>query len=199
MSRIGNKIIEIPQKVKINISGEKVKVSGPLGELEQAFPEGIIIEKKDNNIIIKTKRKNLNSFQGLTRAILNNMVLGVSKGIEKTLEIVGTGYKAELNKSGDLKITVGFSHPVMISSKVPEGISPTKIRTSKWIKKLDGIEFEVEPNRTVFKIKGIDKQVVGQMTAMIRRIKPPEPYKGKGIKYKGEYIKRKAGKSAISW
>lgn len=198
MSRIGNKIIEIPQKVKVDISGENVKVSGPLGELHQVIPEGIIIEKEDNILKIITKRKNLNSFQGLTRAIVNNMVKGVSKGIEITLEIVGTGYKAELDKSGDLIINIGFSHQVLISSKIPEGISPTKKKTSKWIKRFDGIDFEVEPNKTVVKVKGIDKQVVGQMAAMIRGIKPPEPYKGKGIKYKGEYIKRKAGKSAAS-
>ena len=177
MSRIGKKIINIPSNVTINFDGNKVKVSGPLGFLERDLrPE--ISHSLENGILtfsIKEEGKESNAYFGLTRALVNNMIDGVTKGFEKKLELEGVGYRVKLN-GNDLNFTLGFSHPVDI--KAP-----------------NGIKFEVEGN-TKFLVKGIDKELVGQVASNIRKLRKPEPYKGKGIRYAGEIVRRKAGKSA---
>jgi len=197
MSRIGKKPIEIPSGVKVKITGSVIQVKGPLGKLERTIPDMIEAKKKENEIIFILKDEKFNNYYGLTRSLVANMIEGVSKGIEKVLEINGTGYRAAL-EGENLTINIGFSHPVKVSDKAPPGVSEKKTRTSKWIRRLEGIKFNVNPNGTVITINGIDKQVVGQMAALIRAIKPPEPYKGKGIKYRGEWIRRKAGKAAAT-
>ncbi|MGA1861797.1 50S ribosomal protein L6 [Deferribacter thermophilus] len=177
MSRIGKKPINIPSGVKINLDKDKIVVEGPKGKLEQKLHPNIKIEISDNEILVKRvdDTKLSRSLHGLYRSLINNMVEGVTKGFEKRLEIVGVGYRAAL-KGKALDLSLGFSHPVVIEP--PEGI-----------------EFVVEnPQKIV--VKGIDKQLVGQVAANIRSIRKPEPYKGKGIRYEGEYILRKAGKSA---
>lgn len=177
MSRIGKKPIEIPAGVEVKINGNAVVVKGPKGELSQSMPEAMKISHVDSQIIVSrpgdspTER----SLHGLTRSLVNNMVAGVSQGYEKTLEIVGVGYKA-VPKGQGLEIAAGFSHPVFIDP-------------------VSGIDFEV-PIPTKIIIRGIDKQLVGETAAQIRRIRPPEPYKGKGIRYAGEHVRRKAGKTA---
>ena len=177
MSRIGLNPIQIPDKVEVKLDGRLVKVKGPLGELEYNVPEPIEINNDGKEITFSrpnNQPKN-RSLHGLSRAITGNMVHGVSKGFEKNLVIEGVGYKVEM-KGDRLMLTLGFSHPVLFIP--PEDIS-----------------FEVQgPNK--LKVKGIDKQLVGLIAARIRKLRPPEPYKGKGIKYEGEYIRRKAGKTA---
>ncbi|BAI81212.1 50S ribosomal protein L6 [Deferribacter desulfuricans SSM1] len=177
MSRIGKKPINIPNGVKVTLENNKIIVEGPKGKLERELHPNISVEVTDNEILVKRHddSKTSRSFHGLYRSLINNMVEGVSKGFEKRLEIVGVGYRAAL-KGKSLDLSLGFSHPVVIDP--PEGI-----------------EFVVEnPQKIV--VKGIDKQLVGQVAANIRKIRKPEPYKGKGIRYEGEYILRKAGKSA---
>ena len=177
MSRIGKKPIDIPAGVEVKINGNAVVVKGPKGELSQSMPEAMKISHEDSQIIVSrpgdspTER----SLHGLTRSLVNNMVAGVSQGFEKTLEIVGVGYKA-VPKGRGLEMAAGFSHPVLIDA-------------------VSGIDFEV-PIPTKIIIRGIDKQLVGETAAQIRRIRPPEPYKGKGIRYAGEHVRRKAGKTA---
>ncbi len=177
MSRIGKKIINIPANVTLNFDGNTIKVSGPLGSLTRELrPE--ISHTFENNILsffVKEETKESNAYFGLTRALVNNMVDGVTKGFEKKLELEGVGYRVKLN-GNDLNFTLGFSHPVDI--KAPEGI-----------------KFEVDGN-TKFVVKGIDKVLVGQVASNIRKLRKPEPYKGKGIRYAGEVVRRKAGKSA---
>ncbi|MBN2364441.1 50S ribosomal protein L6 [candidate division WOR-3 bacterium] len=197
MSRVGKKPINIPSGVKVEIAGEAIKIEGPLGKLEQRFPVGIEFSKEDNILLVSRKNDNAGKFQGLARAVVANMIDGVTKGVQKQLEIVGVGYRATVDKE-DLVITIGYSHPIRVSATPPAGISSTKVKTSQWIKKLDGIKFDVSPDNTQITVKGFDKQTVGQMAALIRSIRPPEPYKGKGIKYKGEWIRRKAGKAAAT-
>lgn len=197
MSRIGKLPVDIPSGVSVEVKGQKVTVKGKLGSLTKIFPEGIGIQKEDNKINLILEDPGKPNLWGLSRSLLNNMVIGVSQGIEKVLQIVGTGYRAAL-EGQNLKINIGYSHPVEISEKVPEGLSENKIRTSKWIKKFDGIDFELNKEGNQITVKGIDKQVVGQMAALIRGIRPPEPYKGKGIRYADEWVKRKAGKAAVS-
>src|ERR687884_312808 len=177
MSRIGRQPIELPSGVSVSISPGRVQVNGPLGELSQAVPARMQIEQEDGTITVSrpTERGEDRALHGLTRTLIWNMVEGVTKGFEKRLEIQGVGYRAAL-RGTDLELNVGFSHPVVI-----------KPRT--------GIEFEV-PAPTQVVVKGIDKQVVGQTAAEIRRVRPPEPYKGKGIRYEGEYVRRKVGKRA---
>lgn len=176
MSRIGNKPIQIPDKVKIELKGRNVHVQGPLGALDAVVPEGVGIEVSGNVAHIKAPAatRSNKGFQGLMRALLANMVNGVSKGYERTLEINGVGYKAE-QKGSKLVIALGYSHPCEI--ELPQGISA----------KID--------KQTVVTIKGIDKQVVGQIAAQIRAFKKPEPYQGKGVKYAEETIRRKVGKT----
>ncbi len=176
MSRVGKKIIEIPQGVEIQIKDDTVLVKGPKGELERNFrPEiEIKIEANEIKLLPKKETKKTRAFWGLTRALLSNMVHGVSQGFEKKLQIEGVGYKAELQ--GDvLTLNVGFSHSVKF--KAPEGVS-----------------FSVDKN--IVTLSGIDKELVAQTAAKIRKTRPPEPYKGKGIRYVGEEVKRKVGKKA---
>src|SRR5918998_4046068 len=177
MSRIGRKPIEVPAAVSVAISPGRVQVNGPLGELSQSVPARMKIEQGDGAITVTrpTERGEDRALHGLTRTLIANMVEGVTKGFEKNLEIQGVGYRAAL-RGTDLELNVGYSHPVV--KKAP-----------------DGITFEVPaPNQVV--VKGIDKQKVGQVAAEVRAVRPPEPYKGKGIRYAGEYVRRKVGKRA---
>ncbi|MDR2799482.1 MAG: 50S ribosomal protein L6 [Bifidobacteriaceae bacterium] len=176
VSRIGKAPISVTDGVEVNISKHLVAVKGPKGELEQSIPEGISL-KLDNGILevhAKDDERQTRSNHGLIRSLVQNMIIGVTDGYTKTLEIVGTGYRVNLN--GDtLEFALGFSHPVNI--KAPEGIS-----------------FSVGENNQ-FTVSGISKQMVGEVSANIRKLRPPEPYKGKGIKYIDEHIIRKAGKA----
>ena len=177
MSRIGRQPIEVPAGVNVAISPGRVQVNGPLGELSQVVPQRMKIEQEDGTILVTrpTDRGEDRSLHGLTRTLVANMVEGVTKGFEKKLEIQGVGYRAQL-KGTDLELAVGYSHPVTIKPR-------------------PGISFEVlVPTQVV--VKGTDKQVVGQTAAEIRKVRPPEPYKGKGIRYEGEYVRRKVGKRA---
>jgi large subunit ribosomal protein L6 len=176
MSRIGNKPIELPDGVDIKIDGNHVKVKGSKGELERSFNDRIGIDLEDGVLTVTRPddERESRALHGLSRALLNNMVVGVSDGFRKELEIQGVGYRATLMGSG-IELLVGFSHPVEIEA--PEGIT-----------------FEV-PDQTKIVISGIDKEQVGQVAANIRKVRPPEPYKGKGIRYAGEYVRRKAGKA----
>ena len=176
MSRIGKKPISLPAGVKVTVDGNTVTVQGPKGTLTQALPEEITITQEDNQILVQRANddKQQRSFHGLSRALIANMVEGVTNGFEKKLELVGVGYRAQM-QGKKLVISIGFSHPVEVDA--PEGI-----------------EFEV-PAPTRITIRGIDKQLVGNTAAHIRAIRKPEPYKGKGIKYENEYIRRKAGKA----
>jgi large subunit ribosomal protein L6 len=177
MSRIGKRPIEIPSSVNVAISAGRVQVNGPLGELSQAVPTRMKIEQRDGEIVVErpTERGDDRALHGLTRTIVANMVEGVTKGFEKRLAITGVGYRAAL-KGTVLELSVGYSHPVTIEPR-------------------QGISFEV-PQPTEIIVKGIDKQAVGQIAAEIRKVRPPEPYKGKGIRYEGEYVRRKVGKRA---
>jgi large subunit ribosomal protein L6 len=177
MSRIGRKPIEIPAGVTVSVEPGRVAVSGPLGTLQQQVPARMTIEQDDGTVLVTrpTDRGDDRALHGLTRTLIANMVEGVTKGFEKKLEIQGVGYRASL-KGSDLELLVGYSHPVTI-----------KPRT--------GISFEV-PVPTQVIVKGTDKQHVGQTAAEIRKVRPPEPYKGKGIRYDGEYVRRKVGKRA---
>ena len=177
MSRIGRRPIELPAGVMVAISHGRVQVNGPLGELSQVVPTRMQIEKTDEEIVVKrpTERGEDRALHGLTRTLIANMVEGVTKGFEKHLEIQGVGYRAQL-KGSDLELAVGFSHPVTVKPR-------------------DGITFDV-PTPTQVVVKGIDKQMVGQTAAEIRKVRPPEPYKGKGIRYVDEHVRRKVGKRA---
>ena len=177
MSRIGKKPIELPTSVNVAISAGRVQVNGPLGELSQQVPTRMKIEQRDGEIVVErpTERGDDRALHGLTRTLVANMVEGVTKGFEKRLEIQGVGYRAAL-RGTDLELNVGFSHSVVL--KAPAGIT-----------------FEV-PTPTEVIVKGIDKQQVGQTAAEVRKVRPPEPYKGKGIRYEGEYVRRKVGKRA---
>jgi large subunit ribosomal protein L6 len=177
MSRIGKQPIPIPETVSVAISPGRVQVNGPLGELDSQVPARMKVEQRDGEIVVArpTERGEDRALHGLTRTLIANMVEGVTKGFEKRLEIQGVGYRASL-RGNALEILVGFSHPVV---KDPPA----------------GITFEV-PVPTQIVVKGTDKQQVGQVAAEIRKIRPPEPYKGKGIRYEGEYVRRKVGKRA---
>jgi large subunit ribosomal protein L6 len=177
MSRIGKQPIELPAGVMVAISPGRVQVNGPLGELSQNVPARMQIEKSDSEVLVTrpTERGEDRALHGLTRTLIANMVEGVTKGFEKHLEIQGVGYRAQL-KGTDLELAVGYSHPVTVK--------PRK-----------GIEFDV-PVPTQVIVKGIDKQMVGQTAAEIRKVRPPEPYKGKGIRYRDEQVRRKVGKRA---
>jgi len=177
MSRIGRKPIELPSGVMVALSPGRVQVNGPLGELSQNVPARMQIEKSDAEVTVTrpTERGEDRALHGLTRTLIANMVEGVTKGFEKHLEIQGVGYRAQL-KGSDLELAVGFSHAVTIKPR-------------------DGITFEV-PTPTQIVVRGIDKQKVGQTAAEIRKVRPPEPYKGKGIRYRDEQVRRKVGKRA---
>jgi large subunit ribosomal protein L6 len=177
MSRIGKRPIELPSGVNVSLSPGRVMVNGPLGELSQQVSQRMKIEQSDGTIVVErpTERGDDRALHGLTRSLIANMVEGVTKGFEKRLELQGVGYRASLQGT-DLRLDVGYSHPVVM--KPPQGIS-----------------FEV-PVPTQVVVKGVDKQQVGQTAAEVRRVRPPEPYKGKGIRYEGEYVRRKVGKRA---
>lgn len=178
MSRIGNKPILLGEKVKVNSENNLVKVSGPLGELEYSLPAGIKAEISDGKISLsrKNEERKIRVLHGLARALIANMAKGVTDGFSKTLEINGLGYRANAEKD-KLILQVGFSHPVEFP--FPEGI-----------------RINVDKNRIV--VKGVDKQLVGEVAAEIRQIRPPEPYKGTGIKYADEQVRKKVGKAIVS-
>lgn len=176
MSRIGKKPIEIPAGVNVTLDGNKVTVKGPKGELTREFNKDLTISVEENVLTVTrpSDSKEHRTLHGTTRAILANMVEGVSKGFEKSLELIGVGYRAQ-KQGNKLVLSVGFSHPVEIT---PD----------------NGIEIDV-PSNTQIVVKGIDKEKVGAFAANIRDVRPPEPYKGKGIRYVGEYVRRKEGKT----
>jgi large subunit ribosomal protein L6 len=177
VSRVGRLPVDIPSGVDVKISGSHVRIKGSKGELEYTFAPVISIEVKDNQILVTrpSDAREMRSLHGTTRALLQNMVTGVTDGFQKELQLVGVGYRANMSGS-NLELNVGYSHTVLVEPPL-------------------GITFEVgERNQQIF-ISGVDKQVVGQVAADIRKIRPPEPYKGKGIRYKDEYIRRKAGKA----
>ena len=177
MSRIGKQPVEVPSGVDVTIGEQHVRVKGPRGELERSIPEGITLSQEDGaiQVVRASEQREVRALHGLVRSLLANMVQGVTQGYEKALEIQGVGYRAA-KKGNGLELTVGFSHPV--SKDAPAGI-----------------EYEV-PTPTRIVVRGIDKELVGQTAAEIRSIRKPEPYKGKGIRYAGEQIRRKAGKAA---
>ena len=181
MSRIGKQPVQIPKGIEINIQYNLITIKGPKGTLNYQFHPCISIEKKDDTLVIlcKGNEREDRSLHGLTRALTQNMITGVLNGFKKELEIIGVGYRAQANGK-KLTLNLGFSHP--IDFLVPEGIT---------------IENNKE-NKNVITIYGIDKQLVGEVAANIRKYRPPEPYKGKGIRYMGEYVPRKAGKAAAT-
>lgn len=177
MSRIGKKPVPLPKGVDVSVEGTTVKVKGPKGELQHTFRPGMKVRVENGEILVErpTEEKQDRALHGLTRALIANMVQGVTEGFKKTLEIVGVGYRAE-KKGNNLVVSVGYSHPV----EYPE---PAGITLST-------------PAPTVIVVEGIDKQKVGQVAAELREFRRPEPYKGKGIRYQGEQVRRKAGKTA---
>jgi len=176
MSRIGKAPIELPKGVEVTIKGHHVTVKGPKGQLERETRPEIDIEVKDGEVILtrSSEEKQVRAYHGLTRALVANMVIGVSEGYRKALEIVGVGYRADVRGSS-LVLNVGYSHEVEYPQ--PDGITITT------------------PTQTQIVVEGIDKQKVGQVAAELRSVRPPEPYKGKGIRYEGEHVRRKAGKT----
>jgi len=176
MSRIGRKPVPVPNGVTATVDGQTVVIKGPKGSLTRTFHRDMRIAQEDGHLVVSrpSDDRSHRALHGLTRALLGNMVEGVTKGYRKQLELHGVGYKAEAQAKG-VKLVVGLSHPVQFPA-------PT------------GIQISVE-NNTLVKIEGIDKELVGQVAAEIRKVRPPEPYKGKGIRYQGEHVRRKAGKS----
>ena len=176
MSRIGKAPVEVPGGVQVDISGRSIKVTGPKGELEVPIGRGVEVKQEDGSIILEraSESPEHKSMHGLTRSLVQNAVTGVTDGFTKTLQIAGVGYRAAL-QGQDINLQVGYSHPVSVSPR-------------------EGIEFEV-PAATTIIVRGIDKQRVGQTAAEIRKVRPPEPYKGKGIRYADEQIRRKVGKA----
>jgi len=177
MSRVGKSPIPVPSGVDVAISGAHISVKGPKGTLERDIPGAITVRQDGDNLVVERpddERRN-RAMHGLVRSLVNNMVLGVTQGFRKELEIVGVGYRATARGPGAMELALGFSHPVNITAP-------------------DGVTFEVPaPNRIV--VSGIDKETVGQVAADIRAWRKPEPYKGKGVRYAGEYVQRKAGKA----
>ena len=176
MSRIGRLPVSIPSGVDIKVEGQDVNVKGPKGELSLTIPNPITVEMAEGNLEVRRPddERDSRSRHGLTRSLINNMVLGVTEGYEKKMEIHGTGYRVAARGS-NLEFSLGYSHPITIEA--PEGIN-----------------FAVE-NPTRFSVQGIDKQLVGEVAANIRKLRKPDPYKGKGVRYQGEQIRRKAGKA----
>lgn len=179
MSLIGKQPIIVPSGVEVTIDGNHVKVKGSKGELEYTFLPQVEVTKVEDTLIVKRKvdDKESRAFHGLTRALLNNMIIGVSEGFEKRLEIIGVGYRAQVS-GRKITLSLGYSHPIEYT--VDEGVT---------------VEMDKE-NKNIVIITGIDKQKVGEAAAQIRKYRPPEPYKGKGIRYTDEYVHRKAGKTA---
>ena len=177
MSRIGRKPISVPDGVTVSVTGALVTVNGPKGELQTEVSSRMEVVDEDGTLVVKrpTDRGDDRALHGLTRSLIANMVEGVTDGYEKKLEIQGVGYRAKLQGKA-IELSVGYSHTVTIQAP-------------------DGIEFEV-PQPTQVTVRGIDKQLVGETASRIRRVRPPEPYKGKGIRYEGEHVRRKVGKRA---
>ena len=178
MSRIGKLPVSVPAGVEVSINGNEVNVKGPKGELTQTFHKELTIEKAEDGSIVVSRpndERESRAMHGLTRTLIHNMIIGVSEGYSKTLELVGVGYRAAV-KGNNLELNLGFSHPVIIA-------------------KPEGINFEC-PDQAKIVVSGIDKQQVGQVAADIRKWRKPEPYKGKGIRYQGEHVRRKEGKTA---
>jgi large subunit ribosomal protein L6 len=176
MSRIGKKPIAIPQGVTIKLDGNVVAIQGPKGKLNTPLPEGIKMEQKDGLLLAVRENDSQAAVHGLARALLNNAVEGVTKGWTKELEIVGIGYRAEMKGKGMVVFTLGYSHPI-------EYPLPT------------GIDVAVDPKQTKLTVSGIDRQRVGQVSAEMRALRPPDPYKNKGVRYAGERLKKKVGKT----
>ena len=178
MSRVGRSPIPVPTGVEVTVASGRVAVKGPKGNLERAIPEDITIRQEDGNVLVERPddERRHRALHGLTRSLVNNMVVGVTEGFTKELEIVGVGYRATAQGPNRIELALGFSHMVPVDA--PEGIS-----------------FEV-PTPTRITVRGIDKELVGQVAADIRRLRKPEPYKGKGVRYLGEVVHRKAGKAA---
>lgn len=177
MSRIGKQPIPIPDKVQVNIDGTEVTVKGPKGQLYHKFPADVTIEQDDGSVVV-TRSSDLPRYRalhGMTRALIANMVSGVSVGFERILEIEGVGYRSEMDGK-TLVLHLGYSHPIRVEPPAD-------------------VEFASEERGRLVRIRGIDKQVVGELAAEIRKMRPPEPYKGKGVRYQGERIRRKAGKT----
>ncbi len=177
MSRIGRSPIPVPTGVEVSVAGRRVTVKGPQGTLERDVPAEVSVRQEDGTVVVErgADDRRHRALHGLTRALVNNMVVGVSTGFTKELEIVGVGYRAAAGSPTRLELALGFSHPVVVDAP-------------------DGITFEV-PAPTRITVRGIDKQAVGQVAADIRSVRKPEPYKGKGIRYAGEVVRRKAGKT----
>jgi large subunit ribosomal protein L6 len=175
VSRIGRAPIPLPSTVKLEVANGLVTVQGPKGKLQQPLAEGLTLRQDGDQLLVErsSDERTQRALHGLMRTLINNMVVGVTQGFEKRLELVGTGYRAQQTGRG-LSISVGYSHPVVFPA--PDGINLS----------MDGARIVVE---------GIDKQQVGEVAAQIRRVRPPEPYKGKGIRYQGEVVRRKAGKA----
>ena len=177
MSRIGKKPIPLPNGVTVDIKDNVITVKGPKGELVKSFPEGITAKTENNEIVVErpSDEKKYRAYHGLTRSLIANMVVGVTEGYEISLQIVGVGFQGEVRSNKRILFSLGYSHQILMDA--PEGI-----------------EFSVA--RDIIKVTGIDKQKVGEVAAQIRKMRKPEPYKGKGIRYVGEQIQRKAGKTA---
>jgi len=176
MSRIGKKPIPLPTTVKYTVQGNTVLVEGPKGKLTAMLPTGIKLEKQDGTLVAVREKEELAALHGLTRALVSNAVAGVTKGWTKELDIVGIGYRAELKGKGIVVFTLGFSHPI-------EFPLPT------------GIEVAIDPKQTHLTVSGIDRQKVGQIAADMRSLRKPDPYKNKGVRYTGERLKKKVGKT----
>jgi len=176
MSRVGNKALSVPEKVKLEIKGQEVLVEGPKGKLSWTLPEGISIKEEDGafNVTRQSELRSHRALHGTSRSLISNMIAGVSTGFVKELEIQGVGFRAAV-KGKNLDLSLGKSHPLL--HPIPEGLTVTVTDNTK------------------IKVEGVDKQVVGQFAAEVRSYYPPEPYKGKGVRYVGEYVRRKAGKS----
>lgn len=177
MSRIGKKPVPIPDKVQVTIDGSEVTVKGPKGSLSHTFPTAMTIKQAEGQVLVErpTDHQDHRALHGMTRALIANMVQGVSGGFEKVLEVEGVGYRAEM-EGKTLVMHLGYSHPIPV--KPPADV-----------------EFAVEERGRIVRVRGIDKQVVGELAANIRKLRPPEPYQGKGVRYQGERIRRKAGKA----
>jgi large subunit ribosomal protein L6 len=176
MSRIGKKPIELPKGVTVKIEGNVVAVQGPKGKLDTALPRGIKMEQKDGHLVAIRENDSQAALHGLARALVNNAVEGVTKGWTRELEIVGIGYRAELKGKGTVVFTLGYSHPI-------EYPLPT------------GVDVTVDPKQTRLTLTSIDRQKVGQVAAEMRSLRPPDPYKNKGVRYAGERLKKKVGKT----
>ncbi len=177
MSRVGRLPVTVPSGVQVDIQGMNVRVKGPKGLIERTFAPGVTIKMEDGHVVVQRESETpaIRALHGTARALINNMVTGVSTGFTRSLEIDGVGYRAEVNGK-DLVLNVGFSHPVVVNPPA-------------------GITFDVDTKTRQIKVSGFDKELVGQVAANIRSIRPPEPYHGKGIHYLGEKIRRKAGKA----